>query len=291
MKRLKTFFRLHGHHDLQIATYFLPARYRKRPEYIPSSDEIYAMAAAGGSSRDRAIILGLWSSGLCVSTFAALNYGDLATELKQGEPYLLIPVYPGMKTRVPDACKGKIAYYTFISPETGEALRSYIRKREETYGHLTSSDPLFQSKWTLWTRTIRPTKRLGRRGIGLIVKMAAKHAGIPQWKFVTPHCLRKAFDSVLRSPTLGGGRMDKGTQEFLMGHILPGSQDPYYVKTSIAYHRSEYAKLNFTSSSNLRKTVDKLIPITELNSRLSEGWMFVAKIDDTQVIIRQGEQR
>jgi site-specific recombinase XerD len=37
--------------------------------------------------------------------------------------------------------------------------------------------------------------RLGRRGVGLLVKKAARLAGLGEWKYVTPHCLRKSFDS------------------------------------------------------------------------------------------------
>ena len=72
------------------------------------------MADAAGKLRDRAVILVLWSSGLRVSTLCALNYGDVAEEVESGEPYIMIPVYPEMKDRVPDACKGRIPYYTFI---------------------------------------------------------------------------------------------------------------------------------------------------------------------------------
>ena len=59
IKRLRTFFRVNGYEGLTIATYFVPTRYRKRPEYVPSKDEVHAMADAAGSPRNRAIILAL----------------------------------------------------------------------------------------------------------------------------------------------------------------------------------------------------------------------------------------
>ena len=46
------------------------------------------MANAVGSTRDRAVILGLWSCGLRVSTLCALNCGDVAEELESEERYL-----------------------------------------------------------------------------------------------------------------------------------------------------------------------------------------------------------
>ncbi|MBO8182858.1 MAG: tyrosine-type recombinase/integrase [Archaeoglobus sp.] len=285
IKKLKTFFRSNGYKDLDIATHFVPTRYRKRPEYVPTKEEVYAMADAAGSLRNRAIILFLWSSGLRVSTLCALNYGDVADEVEGGETHIMVPVYPEMKGRVADACKGNIPYYTFICMEAGEALRSYLREREEKYG-IAREEPLFSSAWTLWQRDERPSKRLGRRGVLLIVKRAAKLAGIEKWRYVSPHCLRKAFESVLVSPTIDGGRLDKATQEFFMGHILPGTQDVYYDKTKVDFHRKEYAKLDF-SRSKAARTTDKLIDIEELEAHFSEGWTFVAKVSDSKVVVRR----
>ena len=213
--------------------------------------------------------------------------GDVAEELEKGEPYIMILVYPAMKERVPDACKGQIPYYTFICPEAGEALRSYLAERREKYGKIALDNPLFHSDWTLWVREERSKRRLGRRAVGLVVKRAAKFAGIQQWKHVAPHCLRKAFESVLRSPTVGRGRLDKGTQEFFMGHILPGTQDVYYDKTKVDFHREEYARLDFLRGGMpTRRMVDKLIDIAELERYLSDCWLFVAKISDNRVVVR-----
>ncbi len=290
IKRLKTFFQVNGYAgdtELSIRTYFVPARYRKVSEYIPTKEEVHSIADATNSRRDRAIILALWSNGLRVNTFCALDYGDVATELENGEPHVMISIYPEMKKRVADACKGLLSYYTFICPEAGEALRSYLREREEKYGKIRPDNPLFHSDWTLWTRRERSGKRLGRRGIGLIVKSAARLAGIRQWEYVTPHCLRKAFESVLRSPTIDGGRMDKGTQEFFMGHILPGTQDAYYDKTKIDFHRSEYAKLSFFKGETSARVVDRLIDMAKLEEHLNGGWRFVAKISDQKAVVRK----
>jgi len=100
------------------------------------------------------------------------------------------------------------------------------------------------------------------------------------------HTLRKAFESVLRNPTIDGGRMDKGTQEFLFGHILPGSQDAYYDKDKIDFHRNEYEKLSFFDSP-ITRSVDKLIESNELEKHLNEGWAFIAQLDNRQVIVRR----
>jgi len=269
IKRLRTFFRVNGfkgERDLDIATYFVPTRYRKRPEYIPSKDEACVMAAVAGTPRNRALILCLWGGGLRVSTLSALNYGDVQDELEEGLPCVMVPVYPEMKLRVKNACKGSVPYYTFISEEAVEALKAYLRQRMEEYGHMYPEYPLFHSDWNLWHRNERSRKRLNRRTIGKIVKKSAKVAGLPQWEYVTPHCLRKAFKSVLRSPTLDGERLDQGTQEFLFGHILPGSQDAYYDKTKVKFHRKEYMKLDFSRSGSGARWIDAVMAAVKIAS-------------------------
>lgn len=266
IKRLRTFFRANGIKDLDLKTYFVPTRYRKKPEYIPTKDEVHAIASAAGSPRNRALVLALWSSGLRVSTLTALNYGDVAQELEEAKPCILVRVYPEMKSRVADACKGSIPYHTFICSEAIEALRTYLRDREEKYGPISDDDPLFHSEWNLWDRDVRTRKRLGRRAIAQIIRRGARLAGIPKWMHITPQSMRKSFESVLRSPTLDRGRMDKGTQEFLFGHILPGSQDTYYDKTKIEFHRTEYMKLDFSRTPSRRRWTDALMAAVKIAS-------------------------
>jgi integrase len=285
IKRFRTFFRVNGKSP-KLHAYSVPPRYRKRPEYIPTISEVRAMATVAESLRNRAIILAIWTSGVRVSTLCALNLGDVADDLNAGYVSVRIPVDPDMKNRLPDACKGNIPYYTFICREAVEALRAYLRDRSEKYGPLTPEAPLFHAEWTLWERKERSDKRLGRRTVAKIIRRAARLAGISKWACITPHTLRKAFESVLRNPTLDGARMDKGTQEFLFGHILPGSQDAYYDKDKINFHRAEYEKLSFFDSP-ITRSADRLIESNELEKHLNEGWAFIAQLDSKQIIVRR----
>ena len=287
LKRLKTFYTVNGYKNLNLHRFHQPARSRKKSEYIPLKREAYGMADASGSTRNRALILCLWSSGLRVSTLSALNYGDLSNDLENDEPIIRVPVYPEMKLHVPDAAKGSVPYYSFISSEAGAALRVYLRERKEQYGPINVDDPLFHSQWHLYRHGDRSNRRLGRRGIGLIVKRAAKLAGLKEWASVSPHCLRKAFESVLRSNTVDGGRMDAGTQQFLFGHVLPGSQDVYYDRSNVDYHRSEYGKLDFSLGPVSVRSEDKLINRSELKAHFKLGWSFVSKIDESTIIVRK----
>jgi len=157
----------------------------------------------------------------------------------------MIPVYPEMKLIEPNACKNNIPYYTFTCDEATQAIRLYLREREEKYGKIMPNEPLFASDYNQVPREIRDSKIMSPRQLQMVVKQAAKRARLPQWQFVTPHCLRKAFETVLHSELVDGGRLDPKIQEFFMGHILPGSEDTYFNRMDVEYLRAEYAKLNF----------------------------------------------
>ncbi|KXB05288.1 hypothetical protein AKJ50_01320 [candidate division MSBL1 archaeon SCGC-AAA382A13] len=299
IRRLLTFFRQNGHDHLDVETHHVPSRYSKRSEHIPKKEEVHKMAKGVESHRNRSIVYLLWTTGLRVSTLVALNYGDIREELDKGEEHVKVPVYPEMKERVSDACKGEIPYYTFAHPLAIRPLKHYLRKRRNKYGPLEDEYPLLHSNWNHWSRDERNRKRLDRRSVQRVVKTAAERAGLLEWDKISPHCLRKAFKSVLRAPTKNGGRLDEGTQEYLMGHILPGTQDEYYDKGNVDFHREEYAKLDFSDNQSMQRIEekeaeevegpDKVVKKGKLSEYLGRGWVYLEKIDDEQFIIRKAE--
>ena len=243
---------------IQVKGFFSPARRTiEMADYIPSKDEIQRMANSGrmNNNRDRAIILVLHSSGLRQGTLRAVRYKDIKTEFEAQTVPLKIPVYPEMKEVLADACKGSVPYYTFINGEAVDALRIYLKELESKVETLQDGDVIFNG----WSRNSSLSTRhrpLSRSSVDLLVKSAAQRAGIERWKDVHPHCLRKAFESVLREDTSDGRKLDTKTQEFLMGHILPGSQENYYDRSKVDWVRGEYSKLSFVSTRALdEKTV------------------------------------
>ena len=245
---LRTFFKVNGFKGtraLEVEGYHMPARYRKTPEYIPKKNEVYSMADSACSLRDRAVILTHYSTGIRSSTLRAILIKDVEDELSRGFSNILIPIYPEMKLTDPFACKGNIPYFTFTCDEATEAIKLYLRKRKEEYGSILSHEPLFTSDYNQISREERKSKIVSPRQLQNLVKMAAQRAGLPQWQWVTPYSLRKAFETVLHSELVEGGRMDGKIQEFFMGHILPGSEDAYFDTTKVELLRAEYAKLNF----------------------------------------------
>lgn len=252
---LKVFFRVNGFKgdkEIEVERYHQPARYRKRQEYVPTPDEVLAMAHASGSLRNRAMILALYTSGLRNSTLRSLTYRDVKVELEMGLEIIKVPVYPQMKSVDPGGCKGNIPYYSFLSKEAVQALREYLNERLEEYGSIGDREPLFISTSTNVPPDVRRQTPVKRRSLTELVKRAAKKAGIKRWRDVYPHCLRKAFEAALRN-----GGLDVKDQEFLMGHILPGSQEAYYDYAKVEELRAKYARVGFfprlAGSEELRK--------------------------------------
>lgn len=245
---LKAFYSVNGfkrERELEVESCAVPHRFRMTKEYIPSKPEVYRMADSASSLRNRAIILTLYSAGLRNSTFRALKYGDITNELRRDQANIMLPVYPSMKEVDPQACKGGIPYYVFTCDEATQAIKLYIRQREEEYGCIEDSEPLFCSNYNQIGKNYRKNKTLSQRQLQIIVKSTAKAAGIIDWKYVHPHCLRKAFDTVLHSSLADGSNLNNKMQEFFMGHILPGSQDYYFDRSKTEKMRVIYSKLKF----------------------------------------------
>ncbi|HVC26661.1 MAG TPA: tyrosine-type recombinase/integrase [Nitrososphaerales archaeon] len=253
-----------GERALDIEVYSVPARYRKVPEHIPSSEEVLRMADAALSVRDRAVILCVYTSGLRDSTFRALRYKDVKEDL--GNDTVLVPVYPEMKRVIDRACKNNIPYFTFFDPLSTEALRAYLRDRERRFGPIGDEEVLFPpgagaSHLARYRSRVKP---LGDVDLGRVMKKAAQNAGIKEWKQIHPHALRKSFEEGVKRRRPDGTMMGEKDQEFLMGHILPGSQDPYYGSgisvegSTISFSREvanklreEYRMLQFFPERNL----------------------------------------
>lgn len=110
-----------------------------------------------------------------------------------------------MKNVDPSACKGNIEYYVFTSEEATEALKLYVDERKRRCNVIDDKEPLFSTNYNQLDRKERVCKPLGGRELQDIVKNATIKAGIKEGIKVTPHCLRKTFDSVLRSQLSDGG--------------------------------------------------------------------------------------
>ncbi|MGA2664457.1 MAG: site-specific integrase [Nitrososphaerales archaeon] len=247
-----------GAKELEVEVYPVPARYRKMLEYIPNSGEILSMADGAKSLRDRAMVLCMYTSGLRESTVKALRYKDVKHDLSSET--ILVPVYPEMKRIHHKACKNNIPYYTFFDHLSSESLKAYLRSREAAFGPIEDEEILFapDARASHVRHEKARFKPLAKMEVNRIVKNAARNAALKEWKNVHPHCLRKSFEEALRRRRPDGSMMNEKEVEFLFGHLLAGSQDPYFGsgvrvqgstisfdKTMAKKIREEYSTLQF----------------------------------------------
>ena len=282
--------------ELDLHNYFQRTRSRKRPEYIPSwkNGEALRMADVAGSLRNRLIIEFLIYTGLRNSTLRALVYNEsypepllqehtVKKELERGEQYVMIIVHEVMKKHVPNACKNKLFYYTFIPPKVTDDLRLYLKEREEKYGPIQDDEPIFITENRRVPLSERRKTPISARELQEIVKNAAKRAGIKYWKHVYPHCLRKTYESFLRNQP-DNVRLDVKEREFLFGHTLPGSQDTYFDKAKIEEIRAKYAKMIFEPIAGVEEE-ERVICEDELEAFLQQGWRYEATTPSGKIVV------
>jgi len=143
MKALRSFLKAN---KFKLEELELDASYRvmKRPEYVPTKEEVYKMASVC-DLKWRAIILCLFQSGLRNSALRALTYGMLKDQIESDVIPIKIHVTGELRKVLPAACKEGVDYWTFFGPEASEALRQYINWRREKYGKIEDDELLFPS--------------------------------------------------------------------------------------------------------------------------------------------------
>jgi len=291
----KTFFKVNKVDvDLNCFSMRGRGRTRKRQEYIPTLAEALKMAEVSGSLRNQLIILFLTYAGPRNSTLRAVVYNEnfpeplyqeytIKKQLQKGERCLAIIVHEIMKKRVPTACKNNIPYYTFVPPKVTEYLILYLIELEEKYGPLRDDQPIFHTENRMLPLVERLMTPISERELQVIVKDAARRAGIKLWKYVYPHCLRKTFESFLRNQP-DDVRLDIKERDFLMGHVPPGSQDAYFDKTKIEEMREKYARMIFEPVISVEKE-ERVIAEDELPSFLQQGWHFEATLPSHKIVV------
>jgi integrase len=131
-----------------------------------------------------------------------------------------------MKAVDPRACKGNTPYYTFLGGEAVEALRNNLDERRRQGG--IEDEILFYAEADVVPPDGRPWITMSDGSLQMMVKRVARKAEIrkaeiKRWRHITPRSLRPAFESASKNT-----RLDVKDQEFLMGHMLNGSQGTYY---------------------------------------------------------------
>jgi integrase len=243
MKAIRSFLRANR---VRVEELELDDNYRwmKRPEYVPTKEEVYRMAAVAGL-KWRAIILCLFQSGLRNSALRALTYGMLKDQIEGGITPIRVHVTEELRRILPDACKEGVEYWTFFGREASEALRQYIAYRKETQGGIEDEELLFPSDSRQIPREMRGRVPMDKWSLTKQLKRIARKAGIKGWRHIRAHSLRKTFRAVLDAGYVDGGQMAEDDKEHLMGHKLPGAKAPYH-NANVDVLAQRYMKLDWS---------------------------------------------
>jgi len=196
----------------------------------PTKEDLKILLHHARSSRDRAVILLLASSGLRIGTLLSLTVGDVNFEYPD---VARINVYrrKGRKFTGRKLGGGGRFYCTFITPEARQALQQYLKERESKGEKVTAESPLITDAYCKGKFiTVEDWQRVYYR----ILKAAGLDAKSRKWYLIHIHSLRKFF----RSNCVG---VDPSYREFWMGH-KGGYLDESYFRAEEQRHLAEYRK-------------------------------------------------
>lgn len=243
--------------------------YNIREEKIPTKEEVKGMCEVSGT-RERAVILFQYQSGLRNDTIAKLRYRDIKEDLEAGLVPARVHVMPGYT-------KCKIGHDTFVGRDAIEAFKASLDERRRGVAvrgappeKITDKSPLFRSGRNI------PGGPITSSAISHIVVEAALRAGIVEvseseqgtrTKYISlhAHCLRKAFQT-----TLEASRVSSNWVKSMMGHKLPRVEGAYS-KPSVKQLREAYSKAESSLSISETKPVLRSEEIKEIVDKRVEG--------------------
>jgi site-specific recombinase XerC len=207
----------------------VPKTKRTYNRIVPTKKEVYLMADAATSLRNKAVVLALWQSGLRNNTFNNLTIGHVKEALLKREVPLKIDITPDI-----DKQNLREQYYTFIDYDAIEAIRRHLRTRGDI-STINEEEPLFLSNLD------GEKKALSDAAVRRAVKNSARNAGLNPDR-IWPHCLRSSFYNMLVE------KVDDVEREFLFGHAM-GVRSHYFAPQWVEKLRSSYSNVGWGRSS------------------------------------------
>lgn len=154
-------------------------------------EHIIKMLDHSTTTRDKSLILCLWSSGISIGDLLNLNVGSV--QGRDNPPLMLHIVRK----------KTGIKYRTFLNRDSCKALDTYLKERERVFGKLSFGEPLF-IKYKAHNTELNNI-RLDIHSVAGIFKRLAKRSGVvekgrymeAELNPMRPHSLREGFSTVL----------------------------------------------------------------------------------------------
>lgn len=261
-------------------------------QYVPTKEDVYRMADAAPTLRDKAVLTCLFQSGVrggCLCNWKWKMFKDTLFQKDRATGESILPKYPirVLITADEDSKIGSygVQYYvTFLNVEAGEALREYLswRMKPKTVkfgsGENTSGGRRkYREEIEQWKPrdddyifvtggTASRGNKLDLSALSEIVKRAAERVAIDS-ATVWPHVFRKVFRKTLYA---AGVADDLG--EALMGHKLLGSKGNYFdchddEQLARQYSVSDFGRI---TSSRIVRNEEKLAQLEAENSALKE---------------------
>ncbi len=198
----------------------------------PTKEEVKILLRNASSSRDRAAILILSSSGLRIGTLLSLKVGDVDLTSQPDVARIKVERKRGRKfVGKRRGGQGRI-YFTFCTPEAKKALTEYLEARKRAGENLTVESPLIGDSYFKGNNiSVESYEKVWHR----LLKRSGLAQKSNKWYKLHLHTLRKFF----RSNAVG---VDSSYRESWMGH-KSGYLDESYFRAEEQQHLAEYRKV------------------------------------------------
>ena len=264
LQAVKTFYKA-NHATLDMK---MPKTWTEHHDKVPTLDEVRQMVEVSSSTLQRAVLLVSAQSGQRAGVISSLRYGMVCDILEDEEYPARIEITPNLEDRFGNLInKHRASYIFFIGKDSIEAIKAYLRSRENTFGKIHDDDFLFVAEKPFRGQAIP----LDQDAVNKLVKRAAIVAKLmkePKRGKRAPihhHCLRKFWQT-----TMEQAQVPKPWYESMMGHKV-GGNDASYSKPTMdqlkeAYQRAEYY-LSITPTTRSEQELKKSIFLATLREQ------------------------
>jgi len=282
LQAVKTFYKA-NHATLDMK---MPRAWTEHQDKVPTLEEVKEMVNVSDSALQRAVLLLSAQSGQRAGVICSLRYGMVRDILDEKKTLASVEVPPNLTDRFGNRINKHRASYTFfIGKDSIEAIRTYLRTRENTFGKIQDDDFLFVAKKPFRGKAVP----LDQDAVNKLVKRAAivaKLMKVPkrgERAAIHHHCLRKFWQT-----TMEQAQVPKPWYESMMGHKV-GGNDASYSKPTVdqlreAYQRAEFY-LSLTPTTRSEQEMKKSLFLATLREQALLFGIDPAKIR----IEKQGE--